>query len=561
MNAVRNIGLESASARYAVGYACLCLWAVILILSPIFGSASAFYAAPASMLPGLAACLASVVLRRSFPSLKGKTWLATLSAFCMAGGTLLCTYPTMAANDGLRFVGLCLSGFFAVLFIMAWFEAFSRLAPRVIIAVVGCSIAIASVACWLLMFATASSVSIFVSLLPMVSYLLLPFLEPDEAAGGKEGIAGEGAPGGALPGAPAAPGAGSAARGLRDVMAAAIPVRTMMGLAITFFIISSVVALAPSFGLFAIVVKPISLLAPLGVAVFFVLTAYLVRHQIDSSILFKILLALFGAGVFLIAYSTGISAPLVFFANIIAEAMMWAVLALWAKKTPVEPRIVFAIGWTAECVGVTAGRVLAPVLAGSLEAFFAISIMLIIVAVGFAFSEGSLMLEVDFRQDEQDEQSEHAGSFSEGKRPKAPRAVAAGAGGAVDAEGSQGGRGQGEAFGSGEGASATPQEEASRLEGAARQASGAQSAQARPSEELVEEFSRAHGLSRRERDVFALWVTGHGLKRIENDLFISESTVKTHLRNIYRKCDTHNRDEIIALFERESGLTEERERA
>ena len=49
-----------------------------------------------------------------------------------------------------------------------------------------------------------------------------------------------------------------------------------------------------------------------------------------------------------------------------------------------------------------------------------------------------------------------------------------------------------------------------------------------------------------------LWVTGHGLKHIENTLFISESTVKTHLRSIYRKCDTHNRAEIIALFESES---------
>ena len=44
-------------------------------------------------------------------------------------------------------------------------------------------------------------------------------------------------------------------------------------------------------------------------------------------------------------------------------------------------------------------------------------------------------------------------------------------------------------------------------------------------------------------------MTGHGLKHIQNTLFISESTVKTHLRNIYRKCDTHNRAEIIALFE------------
>ena len=69
--------------------------------------------------------------------------------------------------------------------------------------------------------------------------------------------------------------------------------------------------------------------------------------------------------------------------------------------------------------------------------------------------------------------------------------------------------------------------------------------------DVIADFASRYGLSERETDVFALWVTGHGLKHIQNTLFISESTVKTHLRNIYRKCDTHNRAEIIALFEGE----------
>ena len=67
--------------------------------------------------------------------------------------------------------------------------------------------------------------------------------------------------------------------------------------------------------------------------------------------------------------------------------------------------------------------------------------------------------------------------------------------------------------------------------------------------DAIAAFASRYGLSERETDVFALWVTGHGLKHIQNTLFISESTVKTHLRNIYRKCDTHTRAEIIALFE------------
>ena len=50
-------------------------------------------------------------------------------------------------------------------------------------------------------------------------------------------------------------------------------------------------------------------------------------------------------------------------------------------------------------------------------------------------------------------------------------------------------------------------------------------------------------------EVCEMWLTGHGLKYIQENLFISEATVKTHVRNIYRKCDTHNRAEILALYE------------
>ena len=75
--------------------------------------------------------------------------------------------------------------------------------------------------------------------------------------------------------------------------------------------------------------------------------------------------------------------------------------------------------------------------------------------------------------------------------------------------------------------------------------------QAPTQEQAIADFVERHGISAREADVFALWVTGHGQKHIQNTLFISESTVKTHLRSIYRKCDTHSRAEIIALFEQE----------
>ncbi len=65
----------------------------------------------------------------------------------------------------------------------------------------------------------------------------------------------------------------------------------------------------------------------------------------------------------------------------------------------------------------------------------------------------------------------------------------------------------------------------------------------------IRDFCEKYGLSPRESEVCEMWLTGHGLKYIQENLFISEATVKTHVRNIYRKCDTHNRAEILALYE------------
>lgn len=69
----REIAFVPAHACFAVGYACVCAWAIVLLFSPAFGSPSDIYAAPMSMLPGLVACLSSIVFLRTFPSISGKT--------------------------------------------------------------------------------------------------------------------------------------------------------------------------------------------------------------------------------------------------------------------------------------------------------------------------------------------------------------------------------------------------------------------------------------------------------------------------------------------------------
>jgi DNA-binding NarL/FixJ family response regulator len=54
------------------------------------------------------------------------------------------------------------------------------------------------------------------------------------------------------------------------------------------------------------------------------------------------------------------------------------------------------------------------------------------------------------------------------------------------------------------------------------------------------------GLSRRESDVVALLVNGLDNRAIAAELEVGEETVKTHLRNIYRKLDVKDRAHAVA---------------
>lgn len=216
------------------------------------------------------------------------------------------------------------------------------------------------------------------------------------------------------------------------------------------------------------------------------------------------MLAGFSGVVFLLASSVGITSSLVFYAIIVCEIMTWTMLSLWAKKTPVLPHVVFAIGWIAECAGNALGQTVTPLLAAQGGAFFALAIVLIILGVGFAFSEGQLVLDVDLEEND------------------ALRSI-----GATDTK-----------------------------ENNSNKTTTADEASEEATNGHIEHFAAQYDISPREQDVLTLWIAGRGMRYIENELFISESTVKSHLRSIYRKCNVHNRDEIISLYQRESQQTQ-----
>ena len=66
-------------------------------------------------------------------------------------------------------------------------------------------------------------------------------------------------------------------------------------------------------------------------------------------------------------------------------------------------------------------------------------------------------------------------------------------------------------------------------------------------ERLAQEF----GLTERESQVLPLLTRGHGAAFIANQLSISESTVRTHRTNIYRKLGVTCREELISLVDAE----------
>lgn len=64
----------------------------------------------------------------------------------------------------------------------------------------------------------------------------------------------------------------------------------------------------------------------------------------------------------------------------------------------------------------------------------------------------------------------------------------------------------------------------------------------------VEAARGRYGLSPRETEVLRIWATGRSAKYVEKALFITQSTVKTHLTHIYAKTGTANREELLQLL-------------
>nr|WP_255466433.1 LuxR C-terminal-related transcriptional regulator [Eggerthella hominis] len=57
------------------------------------------------------------------------------------------------------------------------------------------------------------------------------------------------------------------------------------------------------------------------------------------------------------------------------------------------------------------------------------------------------------------------------------------------------------------------------------------------------------GLTKRERDILLVLARGRDVPSIAKQLYISENTVRSHSKSIYRKLKIHSKQELLDLLE------------
>lgn len=73
----------------------------------------------------------------------------------------------------------------------------------------------------------------------------------------------------------------------------------------------------------------------------------------------------------------------------------------------------------------------------------------------------------------------------------------------------------------------------------------------------LEAIADEHGLSKRERQVFAFLAQGMGANDIQQELWISIHTVKTHMSSVYHKLNVHSARELVALVKEKRSSSNE----
>jgi DNA-binding CsgD family transcriptional regulator len=75
--------------------------------------------------------------------------------------------------------------------------------------------------------------------------------------------------------------------------------------------------------------------------------------------------------------------------------------------------------------------------------------------------------------------------------------------------------------------------------------------------EAIDSFTIIDLLTERESEIAALLLKGRTYRMIANELFLSENTIKTHIKNIYSKFNIQSKPELINLMmQKEHSISE-----
>lgn len=307
------------------------------------------------------------------------------------------------------------------------------------------------------------------------------------------------------------------ARGeIRDLVRTALSWRVLAGLIAALFAYGGLRvyfgSVAPSvFSNPALMAGTIALAA----FVFFVYGALVSRTSLNLGVLYRIAMSVWALAFVLIALVGHDNMTMVFFmaslSSVLFEVLTWALLVEIARTTHFAALLVFAVGRLAVHVGIVVGEVAAFALIDDMLLFAVVAVFVLVASTGFAFADRDTTFAFESPTPAELERLSGGDGRSHADEPVSS--------------------------GSGVAGSAVEPADASLVPVAADV--GAR----------IEALAKAYQLSPREKEVFALWVTGHGSKYIQEKFVISPATVKTHVRHIYEKCDVHNRAELMRKLE------------
>lgn len=482
-------GFDLASRRESIrqcvrcsGYGLCVAWGFLLYSIVEFHPGSGFGVFMWSTIPGCIACLVLLgVSRRVFVSDRRSALAFCAAALASVGTFLHVSSPWV--GTWAQYAGIALAGVSFIGLLAPWFACFARLSARGVFLASGLALAAASVICVFVSVLDYEIAGLCLALLPVASALFLPM-------GDKNPVFGSEADG---------------ERSVFQMIKAAVPLKTLLGLLLVYFVIDSLRSIGRLPGSFLGIADATFLLAPFAISCACLLVACFARTRIDLGVLCKIILAAFSISLALIVVAVNPSFRFGFATSVCTQVLCWTLLVFVAKKSPVRAQIVFALGWVAEFIGGFLAQIIMPfAIPFGTAVPFALALLMATAAV-FVFSDESLVVEMD------------CDDFPVDKRMTVSRNSIG--------------------YDAADGAATEPLVDWRDSDFAPN------------SGRRIAEFSQERGLTPRESEVFALWITGHGMKDIQEELFVSQGTVKTHLRNIYDKCGVHSRRDLMKLFE------------